>query len=184
MKAGRFLIPNVEDLLEYMNRSSVFSKPNMFSWYWQMKLPDHLKEIAAFTSKYYFLQLLLVPFSVLNVSAMFQHISTELFDDLDSMKVSIDDVLIHSSSMEEHTGPITVDCRLIRWTWLELKLNKCSFAKEVVETLENIVSSTGIKAYFRIPDSIAAAPFAKWKEEIWLSLTFCSIYLRFVVGFA
>lgn len=63
-------------------------------------------------------------FRRMNAPAMFQHIATELFSDLDFGKVYIDDVVIYSNSLAEHTIHITVVYKCTRWTDLKLEIEK------------------------------------------------------------
>lgn len=70
---------------------------------------------------------------LMNASATFQRIATEMRGDLDFIEAHIDEVVVYSNSIAEHTVPINVVSEYTRCAGLKSKVQKYCFAKKKVE---------------------------------------------------
>lgn len=97
---------------------TVYSKPSMFSGYWQVWLADQVQEITAFICSYGVFQFFFMSFWLITAPVMFQRMAPKLFGDLHFVKVHIDDVVIYSNSTAEHILHSKIACERIRWAGL------------------------------------------------------------------
>lgn len=99
------------------------------------------------------------------------------------MRVFLDDILIYSSSLEQHTKHLQLVLQTLRDNQLFLKLSKCSFAQHKLEYLGHIISSAGVATD---PQKIAA--MLHWPKptnvtEVRAFLGLTGYYRKFVKGY-
>ena len=63
MPGDRWPLPRVDEILDDMRGSSVFTKIDIFQGYWQIKMDETCKEKAVFICRYGTFQLEVIPFS-------------------------------------------------------------------------------------------------------------------------
>lgn len=139
MKADRFPIPNMEEIMEDLQGSCVLSTLDLFSGYWQVRVSEDCKDRTTFTCKYGTYSFEVIPFGLMNAPATFQRMMNDILRDVPFAGVYIDDVVIFSTNILEHLTHIRTVLELLASFNLKLKLRKCSFAKEEVELLGHIV---------------------------------------------
>ena len=63
MQTDRRLLPRVDEILDDMESSSVFTTIDLFRGYWQIKIDETSEEIAAFICRYDTFQFEVMPSS-------------------------------------------------------------------------------------------------------------------------
>lgn len=101
-----------------------------------------------------------------------------------SLLLYLDDVIIFSTSVEQHLQRLEMVLKRLQRENLKMKLSKCCFFQQQVKYLGHVVSADGVATK---PDKIAAV--AKWKcldnvQELISFIGFASYYKRFVPGFS
>jgi hypothetical protein len=84
----------------------------------------------------------------------------ELFGDLDYVKVFLDDILVHSKSIEEHYNHLKNILSIFKENNISINIDKSNFLKTSVVYLGNVISKDGVKAD---PEKIKG--FKKLKEK-------------------
>ena len=115
--------------------------------FWQTPKEESLKQYTTFTvGTMGFFQCKHMPFGLCNTPATFQQLMTNCLGELNysTCLVYLDDVIIYSSTQEEH-----IEClqTVLKHFWLhglKLKPLKCEFFKEQIEYLGHSVSSKGV----------------------------------------
>jgi hypothetical protein len=97
--------------------------------------------------------------------------------------VFLDDILIYSSSLEQHTKHLQLVLQILRDNQLFLKLSKCSFAQHKLEYLGHIISSARVATD---PQKIAA--MLHWPKptnvtEVRAFLGLTGYYRKFLKGY-
>ena len=97
-------LPRIEDLFDLLWGACVFSKIDLRSGYFQLRIrPEDIPK-TAFTYKYGLYEYMVMSFGLTNAPAFFMHLMNKGFMDyLDTFVVIfIDDILIYSKSEAEH----------------------------------------------------------------------------------
>ena len=137
---------------------------DLLSGFWQTPMEESPKQYTAFTlGTLGFFQCECMPFGLCNASATFQRFMTNCLGELNysTCLVYLDNVVIYSSTQEEHIKCLQTVLEHFRLHGLKLKPSKCKFFKEKIEYLGHSVSSKGVwpsrdnlKAITKYPESM------------------------------
>lgn len=98
--------------------------------------------------------------------------------------IYLDDIVIFSSTFEEHLHRLEAVFTKLSEHHLKLKSSKCEFFKPKITYLGHVVSEEGIQAD---PEKIAAVklwPIPKSTKQVRQFLGFTGYYRRFIKGYA
>ena len=110
-------------------------------------MEESSKQYTAFTvGMLDFFQCEHMPFGLCNTPASFQHLMTNCLGELNYLTclVYLDDVVIYSSTQEEHVKCLQAILEHFCLHRLKLKPSKCEFFWEKIKYLGHIVSSKGV----------------------------------------
>ncbi|CAI7823996.1 unnamed protein product [Closterium sp. NIES-53] len=127
---NKYPIPRIDDLLDQLRGATVFSKLDLRSSYWQIKMEDKSIHKTAFRTRYGSYEYLLMPFGLCNAPPTFQaemnHILQPLLDEC--VVVYLDDILIYSKNMKEHVEHLRKVFEILWNNKFYVKLSKSDFA--------------------------------------------------------
>ena len=101
---NKYLLSRIEDLFYQLKGESVFSKIDLRSGYYQLRVKDVDVPIIAFRTRYGHYEFLVMPFGLTNAPAAFMDLMNRVFHPyLDQfVLVFIDDILVYSKDAQEH----------------------------------------------------------------------------------
>ena len=104
MVKNRYPFSWIDDLFDQLKGANVFSKINLRSGYYQMRIKGQDMPKTAFRTHYGHFEFLVLPFGLTNALAIFMDLMNRVFQPyLDKfVVVFIDDILVYSKSYEEH----------------------------------------------------------------------------------
>ena len=139
--------PRIDDLFDQLRGARVFSKIDLRSGYYQLKIRSDDVPKTAFRTRYGHYEFLVMPFGLTNALAAFMGLMNKVFQQyLDRFViVFIDDILVYSKSKEEHGRQLTLVLRKLREHRMYAKFNKCQFWLKEVAFLGHVISAHGIQ---------------------------------------
>ena len=124
---NQYPLPRIDDLFDQLQGAKVFSKTDLQLGYHQLMVlrEDVLK--TAFRTRYGHYEFLVMPFGLTNAPAAFMDLINRVFGPyLDKFViVFIDDILVYSSSKEEHAKHLRIVLQTLREHQLYAKFIKC-----------------------------------------------------------
>ena len=142
-KEDPFPLPRMDDLLYGMNGATVFSTLDAQRGFWQIRMGKG-REYTAFRTSEGVFEWTVMPFGLQNAPATFQKFMDGMFEDLDFVRVYIDDIIVASATLEQHLSHLEKVFQRIEENGLTLKRGKCDFMKDSIKLLGYYVSAKGI----------------------------------------
>ncbi|KAK5784835.1 hypothetical protein PVK06_039374 [Gossypium arboreum] len=183
---NKYPLPRIDDLFDQLKGASVFSKIDLRSGYYQLRIRDSDVPKTAFRTRYGHYEFLVMPFGLTNAPAVFMDLMNRIFRPyLDRfVVVFIDDILVYSRNETEHAEHLRLVLQILRDKQLYAKFSKCEFWLREVSFLGHVVSASGIRVD---PNKISA--ILNWKPprnitEVRSFLGLAGYYRRFVKGFS
>src|SRR3954469_12498997 len=182
----RHPIPRLDDMLDELSGSIIFSKVDLRSGYHQirMKLGDEWK--TAFKTKFGLYEWLVMPFGLTNAPSTFMRLMNHVLREFIGRFVVVyfDDILIYSRTECEHVDHIRQVLHVLRDAKLYANLEKCTFAKDKVIILGYVVSKHGVQV-----DSSKIEAIHNWPTPMNVSQVrsfhgLAGFYRRFVKDFS
>ena len=184
MKADRWPLPKTEEIFDDLEGSKVFSTLDLFSGYWQVRMAEQCKEKTTFVCRYGTYKFEVMPFGLMNALSTFQRMMDLVFRDLGHVRCYLDDVVVHSRTLEEHIAHLVQVIDIVSRHGLKLKISKCSFAQSKVRLLGHVFDKDGMSVDTDKIDAISAAPTPQNATELRSFLGIAAYYRRFIKGFA
>jgi hypothetical protein len=143
---NKYPLPRIDDLFDQLKGARVFSKIDLRSRYYQLRIKDLDVSKTAFRTRYGHFEFLVMPFGLTNAPAVFIDLMNRVFQPyLDkSVVVFINDILVYSSSYIEYEKHLREVLQTLKEHRLYAKLNKCEFWLKEVTFLGHVISVEGI----------------------------------------
>ncbi|MBW0493921.1 hypothetical protein O181_033636 [Austropuccinia psidii MF-1] len=171
----RYPVPPMSQLLTILNGSTIFSKIDLCGAYNLLRIKEGDEHLTAFRTKYGTYEYLVMPFGLTNAPASLKNLVNDIFADfLDFVfVVYLDDIMVFSSSEEEHVKHVASVLQRLRDNNFLSKASKCVFHSSSVEYLGYVVSVNCLKI-----DSFKVWQILNWPQPKNIKA------LQFFLGFA
>ena len=177
-------MPKVEDIFSQLNGAKYFSTLDLRAGYHHIGLTTDSIPKTAFTSPFGKYEYIKVPFGLAQAPAYFQELMTGVLKDLPFAMAYLDDIIIYSSTPEEHLEHIRTVFEKLCNAKLSMQLSKCHFFAKEIQYLGHILGSKGIKPVPAKTEAIKAMHPPVNQKQVRAFLGLVGYYRKFIKNFA
>lgn len=163
-----FPIPLIDELLESLGKSKWFSTLDIQSAFHQIVVRPSDRELLSFQTNYRKMQFVKMPFGLVNSPRTWQRAINTILADLlgDHILVYLDDILIHTSTLEEHDFKLRqIFGRLLTHN-VKLKPEKAHLYTRQVAYLGHVIDADGVRSDPKKCESIRTFPIPRNMTEV------------------
>ena len=179
-------LPRVDDLLDALQGSCMFSTLDLRSGYWQVSMDPQDQHKTAFVTPSGLWEFQRMPFGVSNGCATFQRAIEIVLSGLtyETCLCYFDDVIVPSSNLQQQCERLALVLERFRKHNLRVKATKCTFGANKVNYLGHVVSAKGVHTD---PDKIKAVSLLAEPQNVEQVRSFLGLagyYRKFIPKFA
>ena len=179
-----FPLPRLDDVWDAIGeaKATYFTVLDMASGFWQLPLHPETKHKSSFITQQGQYQWNMMPFGLSNDTSTFQMTMSKVFGDLifKSILIYVDDLIVYSSSFEQHLKDLEQVFNRLRQHNLALKPSQCHFAAQKVDYLGHVISKEGTKPNPNKTAVIDTYPVPKDKTHMKRFCGMSNFYRRFI----
>lgn len=181
-----YALPNLEESFSKLTGSKWFTVLDLKSGFYQIEMEEVDKQKTAFVCPLGFFEFNRMPQGITNAPSTFQRLMERCIGklNLEQALVFLDDVIVFSSTLEEHEERLMRVLNQLKEYGLKLSPEKCKFFQSSVKYLGHIVSEKGIETD---PEKIAALktwPRPNNLKQLRMFLGFCGYFRRYVKDYS
>jgi hypothetical protein len=182
----KYPLPHIDVMFDQLAKAKVFSKIDLRSDYYQIKIRPQDIPKTAFSTRYGLYEYLVMSFGLTNALAYFMFLMNMVFiPELDKfVVVFIDDILVYSENENDHEERLRIILTRLRDHKLYAKFSKCEFWLKKVPFLGHILSENRVSV-----DPSKVQEVMDWKPptivpEVRSFLGLAGYYRRFIPDFS
>ena len=158
IKRERYVLPTVEDILHKLKGSTIFTKLDATSGFWQIPLDDESAKLTTFISPFgrYFYRRL--PQGITSAPEIFQRTVEEIIAGEEHAMCLFDDILVLSENEEVHEKHLKNTMEKLNSAGIKLNKEKCQFRQQEIDFLGFVINKDGVKADPRKTEAILEMP--------------------------
>jgi len=143
---SKYPLPVIDELLDELHGSSWFTKLDLRAGYHQIRLTEGDEHKTAFHTHHGHFEFTVMAFGLTGAPATFQaEMNRTLASKLRRCAlVFFDDILIYSTTYQEHLHHIQEVLQLLADNQWKVKLSKCAFAQRSINYLGHVISAEGV----------------------------------------
>ena len=164
--------------------SKYFAKIDARSGFFQLTLSEESRNFTTFITNRGCSRFKRVPFGLSDISETFQKIMEEILFGLEGVEISIDDVIVHSESVDELNNRLRRVFERCRARNLKLNAKKCEFGLTEIGVLGHVVPAQDIQPDPAKTRDIQEAPLPTNVSELELFLGVCGYVSKFIPNYA
>ena len=179
-------LPRIDSTLDSLAGSKLFTTLDLASGYWQVEMePDDKQKTAFSTTKGHF-EFNVMPFGLTNAPPTFQRLMECTLAGLSGTHclVYLDDIIVFSTTFEDHLQRLVSVFDRLRTAGLKLKPKKCHFAKQQITYLGHVISIKGIEPDGNKLAAVTAYPTPRNSKEVKQFIGLSNYYRRFIPHYA
>ena len=184
--SDRYPIPNITEILDKLGRCMYFTTLDLASGFHQIEMdPAHIPK-TAFTVEGGHYEYLRMPFGLKNAPSTFQRVMDNVLKELVGKicLVYLDDIIIYSTSLQEHIESIKTVFDRLRSSNLKIQMDKCEFLRHEIAFLGHIITPEGTKPNPNKIQAIKNFPLPRTNKEIKSFLGLINYYRKFIKDLA
>ena len=181
-----FPLPRIDEVLDILGGARYFTTLDLAHGYYQVTMDKDSIEQTAFRVPWGLYEYMRMPQGLSNAANTFQRVMVFIFADMNLLELVLylDDILIFSSTLEEHLVRLEKVLARLDQFGLKLKGKKCHMLQREVEYLGHVVDARGVQVSQEKVQRIREWPTPTTGREVSSFLGLASYYRRFIEGFS
>ena len=183
---NKYPVPNAADLFDRLAKATLFTKLDLRSGYWQVRVVAGDEPKTTCVTRYGAFEFLVMPFGLTNAPATFCNLMTNvLYEYLDRfVVVYLDDIVVYSGSLAEHASHLKMVFAQLKKHGLYVKKEKCLFAQSEIAFLGHWVGQGCIRMDRQKVRAIQDWPAPTTVAGLRSFLGLANYYRRFIAGYS
>ena len=179
-------LPDITDILSSLKDAKIFSSLDLRSGYWQIEMEEKDKGKTAFICHMGLFEFNVMPFGLCDAPPVFQELMNKVLGKaLNKFAFAyLDDIIIYSSSIEEHMKHLQYVFDRLRDANLRCKPSKCDFARTEISFLGHVISERGISPDPQKVEVIKNLLPPQTVKEVRSFVGMASYYRKFIPNFS
>lgn len=185
-KTDKFPIPHMEGILDRLGRAQYFSTLDLAKGFHQILVKQDDREKTAFSTPFGHYEFIRMPFGLKNAPSTFQRLMNSVLREYVNKIciVYLDDILIFSTSLDEHLDNLKKIFKRLREAELKIQIDKCSFLQNQTEFLGHVLTPKGVKPNPRKVEIIQNLKLPNTQKKIKSFLGMTGFYRKFIKDYA
>jgi hypothetical protein len=180
--------PPLDEILARFGGKAIFSSIDFTAGYWQVSLHRDVRKYTAFVYDGRTYQFCVVPFGLNISNTAFQQALESVLsnpvenykeDGLGDLHIYVDDVLVSSTTFEDHIRRLRLLFKKIDVSGMSLKFSKCKFLRYKIKFLGHIITPSGMSMDPSKLSAIHDFPVPRHKKDLQSFIGFCNFYRKF-----
>ena len=184
VKRKRHLIPTIEELLQEMNQSKIFSKLDVKWAYQQIELDPESRDITTFATHEGLFRYKRLMFGVSCAPEMYQRSRQQTLAGCKGVRNIHDGIIVFASSEKEHDERLEEVLKRLKEKGLKLNKEKCYFNMMKLEFMGHVLSKDGVAPEESKIKAVASAREPKNASEVRSFLGLVNYCGRFIPDLA
>lgn len=182
----KYPLPNITDLFDKLGKSQYFSTLDLASGFHQIEVNETDRSKTAFTTQSGHYEFKRMPFGLKTAPATFQRAMDNVLRGLQGIHclVYLDDIIVYSSSLQEHVDKLRIIFNRLREMNLKVTLDKCEFLRKEVLYLGHTITKNGLMPNSDKIRAVLNFPLPRTTTEIKSFLGLVGYYRKFIKDFA
>jgi hypothetical protein len=182
----RHPIPRLDDMLNELHGSYIFSKIDLKSGYHQIRMKEEDEWKTAFKTKYGLYEWLVMPLRLTNAPSTFMRLINHVLHAFIGKFVVVyfGDILVYNTNLDGHIEHLKCVLNVLRCEKSYANFKKCTFCMEKIVFLGYVVSTKGIEMDEEKVKAIKEWPTPKSITEVRSFHGLASFYRHFVKDFS
>jgi len=182
----KYPIPNIDDILDKLGRAMYFTTLDLAKGFHQIEVAEEDIKKTAFSTDNGHYEFLRMPFGLKNAPGTFQRLMNSVLKEFIGKicYVYLDDIIVFSTSKQEHFDSLQKILRKLQDANLKIQLDKSEFLKQETEFLGHVITTRGIKPNPNKIEAINKFPLPKTAKQIKSFLGLVGYYRKFIKDFA
>lgn len=180
----KYPLPNICDILDKLGRAQYFTTLDLASGYHQVEMHPNDIEKTAFSTERGHYEFLRMPFGLKNAPSKFQRLMDSILRGVENVFTYLDDVIIASTSLQEHIVKIREVFERFKVHNLKIQLDKSEFLQKQVNFLGHELTDEGLRPNKDKIKAVINFPLPKTQKDIKVFLGLVGYYRKFIKDFA
>lgn len=184
--SDKFPIPNIDGILDKLGKAQYFSTIDLAKGFHQILMNENDMEKTAFSTPFGHYEFVRMPFGLKNAPSTFQRLMNHVlrYHINRICVVYLDDILIFSTSLDEHIANIKKIFQTLKDAGLKIQIDKCNFLKKETEFLGHILTPEGVRPNPKKIEVIQKLNLPTTQKQIKSFLGVTGFYRKFIKDYS